>query len=1735
MAQGIFKRENWVVVGLLVLVTALGAYFRFTGTGWDDYTQFHPDERFMTGYVGIQLGRGYLSFSDGNEAEQEAHCFAEHPDTRGVGGYFDARCSDMNPHNLGAGHFAYGTFPPFVAYWTARLLNEITQTTDYIAYDAFPLVWRTLSAFYDTLVILIAFGIGWELRGKWTGVLAATLYSGAVLPIQIAHFATADGMATLWMALMLYFSLRIQRTGKWSDYILAGVTFGAALASRFNVAPAVLSIMAASTVRMLPAMENSLPRSERWRIFVREFSGLVVAGFCTLLVFRFLNPYAFVGPGFFGLSLNQRWIDDLLQSRSETSPSNSAPPQWQWVGRVAYLYPFSNMVLWGMGVALGLTSWIATVWSIIRLARGKVGSMVTLPLVIWIAVYFAFFGGNFVTSMRYFLPLYAPMAALAAYGLVGVVNWAKRRSTRTFIPVGIRRPLAYGLVAFVTGFTLIWAGMFTNIYRHMATFTQAGHWVWENLPGDFAMQVDGAPVGTPLINIALTNSIGVQNDIAGNSTQIHPSYPQAAQFTSLLSGAVSAISAPRIGDYQPGNGSTSLRVWITDPTTQATLADTVLTDDFDYDGQKVGRAYSIPLDPPLLVESGRIYQFNTQVLSGEALVTSGTVMAWEGAWDEPMPPQACTLPFGVTLAQDPPSGLLGPNDCRKRNTTYSLITTTQLDLTREDDEEKRADMVNVLANSDYLIIGTNRRYDSQNRIPERWPLTNRYYEALFDGELGYELVEEFQETFELGPLRVSDQYLPTYDAPAWLNEFEAEEAFHVYDHPAVFVFKKRDDFNILAMQQVLNAVPLTRPNGLANGSPNATIFGPVVWDVETATDSPTALTLPKALADAQKLGGTWSERFHRDSLINTNGVVSVAVWYAVVWLLGMAVWPILYHALAGLSDRGYALSRYFAMVLIGFIAWVASSSAVWPLWNGAGLWGITLALGALSAVIAYRNRAGMRAFIRERRGLLLTTEALTLALFGIMLLVRLSNPDIWTSGYGGEKPMDFAYFNGVLRSTAFPPIDPWYAGGYINYYYFGYVVVGVPTLLLGVIPSIAYNLILPTIFAAAGMGAFSAAYTLVDHWRERLDAPDRRPRMARLGNPMIAGIVAMMMAVLLGNLDTPRVLQKGLAQLGGYDDQITLQSFLQDEYTAANNGLPPTDEQYLDIANRAADSSFSDSLRYELGIAVDQWRSIFKGVELWAGGQSLPIGADRWFWAPSRVITEAVGGNPITELPFFTFVYGDLHAHMITMPMMLFAVCFVVNEVLLAGREKRRWIWRLVSVLLAGGLIGLLRAANTWDYPTFLILGAAGLGYALWLRWRRFNRSLVLDAALTLAVFVGAGLLSARPYTTWYASTYESIKLWEGTKTPLWAYWQIHGLFLFSVVSLMIWETARWLRTVKVRALRGRWLMILGGLLIFTGIVMLSIMAAMADYQVALIALPLIAWIAILFFRPDQSPSMRLVLVLTGLALALTFAVEVVVLDGDSGRQNTVFKFYIHVWMLFSVAAGAAIAWLLQAAEQWRARLAIPWYVVGGAMFFSALLFPITATLAKANFRLAPEVGMTLDGAAFMAAKTDYYENYGEAIDMSLDYAAIQWLQDNVQGTPTIMEGRTRLEEYFWGSRISIHTGLPSLLGWNFHQRQQRTLPGLGELVWQRVANINFFYTTTDTLEAWRILMAYDVEYIVVAALERVNYGESGGLNKFESMVADGWLERAHVVNGTPVVYRVIKEQGPSIYVASLP
>jgi len=144
------------------------------------------------------------------------------------------------------------------------------------------------------------------------------------------------------------------------------------------------------------------------------------------------------------------------------------------------------------------------------------------------------------------------------------------------------------------------------------------------------------------------------------------------------------------------------------------------------------------------------------------------------------------------------------------------------------------------------------------------------------------------------------------------------------------------------------------------------------------------------------------------------------------------------------------------------------------------------------------------------------------------------------------------------------------------------------------------------------------------------------------------------------------------------------------------------------------------------------------------------------------------------------------------------------------------------------------------------------------------------------------------------------------------------------------------------------------------------------------------------------------------------------------------------------------------------------------------------------------------------------------------DAAAIDWFFANVEGTPVIAEasiGPYRCN----GSRISSATGLPTIIGWERHEQQQRypdTLPA-------RVSDVRTLYTSTDLDEKASILRRYNVEYVVVADLERIYplannectpTGSEEGIAAFDAMLGTT-LEVAHSAQGT-TIYRVLPVHG---------
>lgn len=1686
-----------LAVALLLVVVAVGAALRFTGLDWDEGVLLHPDERFLA-WVAADL---------------------EPVDS--LAAYFDTTTSTLNPNNVGPPHsfFVYGTVPVFLGHLAGELTGMSSLYSIYIP-------GRVLSALADLLTIVFVFLAARRLFDWRAGVLASALYAFAALPVQLSHFFTVDTFTTMFAMGAFWLATRTLFQHRWVDYPLFGLMLGLAMASKLSIAPLALVLIAAIGIRVSRELmrEGADDASIRPAI-VRGAVGLVIAGIVTVLVFRVGQPYAFLPPGS-GVPIdaeqlgpamtlasrlgdpvafrpNPDWLRQMREVQVQVGGGADMPPNHQWAHRLPFVFAWQNMVRVGLGWPLGLAAWLAFFWALWEMARRSPGWQRLVLPVMWTALLFAWQSTAWVKTMRYFLPVYPTLLMLAGWALVTV------RDRITGLVVERRAPrwhwsrvAALGLAGVVLASALAWGFAVTRIYTRTHTRIAASRWMVDHVPGDITLLFE-TPDGPRQLQLGLRNDWPLVDPAQPDDpTRPNLAFSYLAQSSTYLlplnlphDGTLVGVRFNHIVDPFARNETHTLGVRLVEVTAadEVVLAQAELVNTFDAGDDMRGESYLLPLTAEGMREGG-FYRLELTTSRTGALQLAGATVATEGQWDDAVP-----LPV-------PGYDIWG-----------SLYQPLEFNMAWEDLPEKRLRMQYILDNADYISISSNRFYDSLRRIPERWPMTLAYYEALFSGELGFELVGDFTSPPTLGPV--------TFD------DLGAEEAWTVYDHPRVMIWRKTDAYSPARTAEILNRANIDvaqhyliardaeeRPRDLPVPEPRR--YDRPALPITDVQASPGETSTPhwNLFADAQPLG--------------------VAAWWLAIGAVGWLAFPALWVLLPGLPDRGYPLARVLGLLFAAWLAWLLASLNALPWARGTMLLALAV-LAAGSLALIWPHRRAFAAWLRENRRHILIVEAGLAALFLLFVLIRLGNPDLWHPAYGGEKPMDLAYLNAVLRSESFPPYDPWFAGETINYYYFGFVIVGLPLKLLGVPSVVGYNLALPTLFALTGGAAFSAAFNLVAPTDHRLDTPGWKPFVAGW-QPYAAGAGALLLAVLLGNLDQIRTLLWGLAEIG--------------------HGAP----------------QWTFDLLPSLG---DVWRGLRLTL---SDGRLLPIGVGEWYWNATRVIPVPVGADgaateiqPITEFPFFTFLYADLHAHMIAMPLTLTALGWAIGTVRGAGLAEgaHPLSRRPVRVLLAGFVgalvVGALRPTNTWDYPTYLAIAAAAIAVAAFV-WRGDESALpalgigglgallgggagfalgvgsaaalplagagaglglllgygvglaatrpeggvlshwlsLLIAGGLIALFAGATALLYLPYIQTYRLGYDQVLPWEGSRTALWAYLVIFGLFLFVIASWLAVELWRWLGGRVSR--RHTMLIVLGG----GALIALTALAASRVTPVAAAALPLLVASLALFLRHGQPAARRFVLVLLLAALSLTLLVEVVVLAGDLGRMNTVFKFYLQVWLLLAIVAGAALGWLLPELRQARGTLRTAWMAVLVVLVGLAGLYPLMATRAKVADRWNPDAPATLSGMAYMRT-VEWAEN-GATFSLSGDYEAIRWLQANVEGHPVVLEGLS-WREYLWGNRISVYTGLPSVVGWNWHQRQQRGWQQ--QDVWQRIADVNEAYNTTDGERTRELLRQYGVELIVVGALERAYY-DPAGLSKFDAMAADGLLDVAYEGEGT-VIYRV--------------
>ncbi|MEX2598313.1 MAG: DUF2298 domain-containing protein, partial [Dehalococcoidia bacterium] len=198
------------------------------------------------------------------------------------------------------------------------------------------------------------------------------------------------------------------------------------------------------------------------------------------------------------------------------------------------------------------------------------------------------------------------------------------------------------------------------------------------------------------------------------------------------------------------------------------------------------------------------------------------------------------------------------------------------------------------------------------------------------------------------------------------------------------------------------------------------------------------------------------------------------LWLLTLQALSIACYPFAYRVFSRLPDRGWAFSKPLGLLLTGLGAWAIGLTHTIP----NSRWTVLIAVLALVALSAVVSRYAWRDILRHLRanaGVVLATEAVFLTAFIAIVLIRASSPDIAHT----EQPMDLMLLNAVVVSPHYPPLDPWLAGHTVSYYYLGYLLIGVLSLLTGIATAVAYNLGLATVAALGAVAAFGLTYNLI--------------------------------------------------------------------------------------------------------------------------------------------------------------------------------------------------------------------------------------------------------------------------------------------------------------------------------------------------------------------------------------------------------------------------------------------------------------------------------------------------------------------------------------------------------------------------------------------------------------------------------------------------------------------------------
>lgn len=758
-------------------------------------------------------------------------------------------------------------------------------------------------------------------------------------------------------------------------------------------------------------------------------------------------------------------------------------------------------------------------------------------------------------------------------------------------------------------------------------------------------------------------------------------------------------------------------------------------------------------------------------------------------------------------------------------------------------------------------------------------------------------------------------------------------------------------------------------------------------------------------------------------------MLNILVWLGVVELIGLLAFPFAFLLLSRLPDRGYSLTKPIGLLLTFYPVWMLGSSHIVPV----GIVTIVLVLVILATLsfLIYRVAQNqIAAYISENWKTLVLTEIVFLFIFFLWVYVKLYDSSINHT----EQPMDLAFLNATSRSLYFPPADPWFAGHSISYYYFGYLIMGGLTTLTGISSSVSYNLALILTVAMCAVGAFGVGMNMV-----RLNGGSQ-------AISFLIGLVSVALLVFVANMES-------------------LLEFIRATGSGSTN--------------------------------LWEWINI-KGLDGPLESKSwYPSEPGWWWWRATRVIDTIQDGvsldYTITEFPFFSFLLGDLHPHVMNLPFLILFTSFALNLVVSPDHIGIEWLKRNIwQVLFLGMLLGAIGFVNLWDMPTMagLFMGAVFLK-AYWQK-RTISMAIISTIPVVFLVVVLAFALYFPFYLTFSssASGISPVDLTGDGAQYVTRYFHlavIWGLFLLIALPFLVVE---FISVIQSQRLNIRNIIVSICVSSFPFILWVFIEGTLGGNPLETLdlvserffqVLPLITLAAMALYLAIASRSREgfhrisafpFLLIFVGVLLVLGPELFYVV-DLFNNRMNTMFKFYYQAWLFFAIASPFAIYHLGTGIYKSRSILRVTgygWITIMTIVATGVLYYPIASVYSKTS---GFQGEATLNGLSYLKL-----ENPNEAL-------AIEWFKENTGVKDRILEA-VGSDYDAKSSLISTTTGIPTLLGWPGHERQWR---GGGTEIKNREDLVNRLYKSKEIELIKEALSKYDVTYVYVGSRERAKYG----------------------------------------------